>query len=120
MDQDFKITPTEHYLLVEFTGQFEVDSAKRSVDALVESCIKTKNPKVLFDIRSMTGDLSTLDRYRVGQYGSDTITRTTRFAMLARADQVSPDKFFENIAVNRGLNLKVFTNIDETVAWLKE
>jgi len=120
LDPDLKITLKEDHLLIEFTGRFTIDSANRSVDVLMKKCEETSCTRVLFDIRSMTGDMSTIDRYKVGQYGCDTIDRTIRIAMLGRKDQVSPDKFFENFTVNRGLSLKVFTVQEEAVAWLKE
>jgi hypothetical protein len=31
-----------------------------------------------------------------------------------------PDNFVENVAVNRGINLKLFTDVDKAIVWLEE
>lgn len=31
-----------------------------------------------------------------------------------------PDNFVENVAVNRGINLKIFTDANEAIDWLKD
>jgi hypothetical protein len=120
MSDDLHIIQGEGYLHIEFAGEFSIPAAKRSVDTMMDACMKMSCTKVLFDCRCMTGSLSTMDRYDVAQYGSDKIDHIIRVAMLGRDDQILPDKFFENVAVNRGLTLKVFTDIDEAVAWLEK
>lgn len=30
-----------------------------------------------------------------------------------------PDNFVENVAVNRGINLKIFTDLEKAIDWLK-
>lgn len=119
-DKDFCITQREGYMYIEFTGRFSINAAKSAVDAMVNACIKANCTKALFDCRPMTGDLSTMDRFDIAQYGSSAIERTIKIAMLGRDDQLLPDKFFENVAVNRGLALRLFYDIDEAISWLKE
>ena len=97
-----------------------INAAKSAVDAMVNACIKANCTKALFDCRPMTGDLSTMDRFDIAEYGSSAIERAIKIAMLGRDDQLLPDKFFENVAVNRGLALRLFYDIDEAISWLKE
>jgi hypothetical protein len=120
MSEDVRLIEKEGYLHFEFAAEFSIPAAKRAVDEMVNTCMKRNCTRVLFDCRRMTGPLSTMDRFDVAQYGSEKIERSIRIAMLGREDQVLPDKFFENVAVNRGMDLKLFTDIDEAVGWLKQ
>ena len=120
MSENIEIVLTEDYLLVTLSGAFSTAAAMKSVDALKEVCGKAGScTKVLFDLRVMTGEMPIFDKYKIGQYGAELLPGTIRIAMLGREDQIAPDKFFENVAVNRGLTLKVFTDKQEALAWLK-
>jgi len=68
----------------------------------------------------MTGQMSVIDRFDVAEYGARTIHERIKVAVLGREDQILPDRFFEQVAVNRGLRLKLFTDADEAADWLQE
>lgn len=106
------------YLHIKFTGPFSLAAAKSSVDAMFDACAAEDCSKVLFDCRAMTGEISTMNRFEIAQYGSMSLTHVGKIAMLGREDQILPDKFFENVAVNRGQNLKVFSDEDKAFEWL--
>jgi hypothetical protein len=119
MSDNVKIVRKEGYLHVTVSGAFTVALAKQSVDMLAATCSKEDCYAVLFDCRPMTGEMRIFDRYTIGQYGSEVLSHAIKVAMLAREDQVSPDDFFENVAVNRGMILKVFSDEKKAIAWLK-
>jgi hypothetical protein len=106
------------YLLVEFFGEFSVNAGKQCVDRMVEACEKHRRSRVLLDCRRMTGKLGVFDRFEVTEYGASKRDQLMRFALLNRKDVVLPDNFVENVAVNRGMNMKVFTDFDEAEHWL--
>jgi hypothetical protein len=41
-----------------------------------------------------------------------------KLAIVAREEQMTPERFFETVARNRGIHLKVFTELDEAIVWL--
>ena len=106
------------YLLVEFFGEFSVDAGKRCVDRMVEACKQHGRSKVLLDCRRMTGRMPVIDRFDVAAYGAGKREQLRRFALLNREDVVLPDNFVRNVAVNRGLDMKVFTDFEEAERWL--
>ena len=119
MSDNVKIERKEGYLHVTVSGAFSVAAAKTSVDVLAATCRKEDCYAVLFDCRPMTGEMPTFDRYKIGQYGAEVLPHSIKIAMLGREDQVSPDDFFENVAVNRGMILKVFSDEKKAIEWLK-
>jgi hypothetical protein len=119
MTHNVTINRQGDHLHIIFSGSFSLAASKASVDAMVKACAEGRCSKVLFDCRPMTGEMSIMDRFDTGQYGAQTITHGIKIAMLAREDQISPNNFFENVAVNRGVNLKVFTDENGAIEWLR-
>jgi hypothetical protein len=77
-------------------------------------------------MRGVEGEMSKLDRYTLSVKAakkyflaiiSDKV-RPCRFAIVGNIPLVDPDKFEEVVATNRGLDLKVFTDIQKAYVWL--
>lgn len=106
------------YLLIEFFGEFSVEAGKQCVDMMAEACEKHCRSKALLDCRRMTGELPMLDRFQIAKYGATKSRQIRQFALLNREDMVFPGNLVENAAVNRGMNMKTFTDFDEAELWL--
>ena len=72
--------------------------------------------RILVDATGLSGELEELDRFRIGEYAAEVLSRDVRFAMLAEDKRIN--KFFENVATNRGLNLIVVGNRQTALDWL--
>ena len=120
MMDSIKITDKTGFTIVEFSGEFSVNVAKKVVDAMARACENKDKPRILFDCRQMTGHLSVMDRFRVGIYGVRILPGRIKLAMVADETYRLADNFFENVVVNRGLNLKEFTEFDDAVEWLQK
>jgi hypothetical protein len=58
-----------------------------------------------------------LDRYKLGEQAAALWGSEIQVAVLAQAALVN--KFFENVAVNRQSQVRVFTDLESARAWLK-
>jgi hypothetical protein len=114
------ITDKRSYLLVEFFGEFSVEAGKQCVDRMAEACEEQGRSKVLFDCRRISGNMPVMDRFEVVEYGATKLLKLIQLALLNREDVVLPDNFVENVAVNRGMNMKIFTDFDEAELWLSK
>jgi len=117
-DEPLSIVDKGPYLLVEFFGEFSAAAGKQCVDSMVAACEQHGRARVLLDCRRMTGNMPITARFEVAEYGASKRDRLRRFALLGREDMVLPDNFVENVAVNRGMNMKIFTDFDQAEAWL--
>jgi hypothetical protein len=43
-----------------------------------------------------------------------------RMAALARPDQIDPQRFGETVARNRGMNIRIFSELQPALSWLLE
>jgi len=120
MIEGLRIIQKEAYIRFDYTGDFSEVMGKQCIDAMVEACSQVQLSKALLDCRHMTGEIQIFDSFRVAKYGVKMIGIIYKTALVGREDQMFPDNFVENVAVNRGVNPKIFTDIDEAIDWLKE
>lgn len=87
--------------------------------ASVEEGVK----KVLVDVRKLAGRLSTAAAYDIpDQHFPKMRDRSviTRAAIVDLKEFERSYRFFEDVAVNRGFNLRIFPDPDEAMRWLAE
>jgi hypothetical protein len=77
--------------------------------------------RVLIDLRPMSGGLDTLETYEVAGHElpkQRNVRRFLRSAILDHPENIERIRFFETVAVNRGLNVRVFADEENAVEWL--
>ncbi|MBI3546409.1 MAG: hypothetical protein HY081_07440 [Gammaproteobacteria bacterium] len=120
MLENLTISNHGDYLLTEFCGIFSETAGKQCIDAMIAAALETNCRKVLLDCRKMTGAMPIMARFQVAVYAAKTRETISKIALLNRAEVILPDNFVENVAVNRGVNVKVHTDFDEALRWLLE
>ncbi len=113
------------YLYLTITGVYDLVSAKRITEQLFEACRSHGMPKGLVDIRSVEGEISTIERFEYAEFfvrcQRDYRTqegKLIRLACFGTEPFVDPDRFGLTVALNRGAILLVTTDIDEALKWL--
>lgn len=113
------ITRREDYLHIEFTGEFSVVAAHRTIDLMLSACAEHKCSRVLMDCRKMTGHMPLMDRFEVAVYAGTTIGPGPRIALLGRPDQVLTGNYFvESVARLRGVDVREFFKEEKALEWL--
>lgn len=115
-------------LRVAASGPFSLEEAQRTFLEMLEAVGRHRAEKVLFDGRQVTGNPEVMERFYYGRFAADETVRLTRERDLSRAPRFAyvlhepvrdPRRFGENVAVNRGMILKVFVTLEEAVEWLE-
>jgi len=119
MIKGLRIIQREAYTYFDFSGEFSQETGKQCIDAMVEVCGQSQISKALLDCRNMTGEIQIFESFMVVKYGMKMIGFISKIALVVREDQMFSDNFVENVAVNRGVNLKLFTDLDKAIDWLK-
>jgi hypothetical protein len=124
---DYKIENNPEYLSMIYEGDYDSSLAGLFTDQILETCKTYQPTKLLIDLRAVKGDMTMLDRFNLGvmataKYFSGKLTGKIpycRYAIIGNAPLIDPDRFAETVAVNRGLNVRVFTDWKETIDWLE-
>ena len=74
--------------------------------------------KLLIDTTTSESKISDLDNYEITIDHDSYLPRTLRTAIVHLPSEIETLKFIENVGVNRGMNMRLFTNEREALDWL--
>lgn len=113
-------------LLALVTGDFEVGHAIAIQQRLFEAARRAGLSSLLIDVRGLRGTPLVMHRYKLSLSVAEESRKLAlalgagaRVAFLGYEPQIAQDHFGEDVAVNRGANMRVFTDEGEARAWLQ-
>ena len=120
------LTAVSDYVYVTATGEFSLDEAQRRFLEMLESVAVAKLTKVLFDGRTLVGEPKMIERFYYGEFAARSVASfasrgvspATRFAYVLEEPMLDPERFGETAAVNRGMIVRAFDNLEAARAWL--
>ena len=127
MTMTVKIFPRPKVLLVVSAGEFSLDESTRTFVDIISAIEKYRSEKVLFDGREIVGDPTIVERFYYGEFAAanvaqlimlDRVDAQPQFAYVLHEPVLDPRRFGEIVAVNRGMNVKAFDDMDKAVKWL--
>jgi hypothetical protein len=126
LDIIIEIRPESGFLNVGAMGEFSLQEAERTFLEMLEAVARYKVEKVLFDGRRLTGAPGTMERFYYGEFAADAVfkfrdrgvSRRTKFAYVLNEPVLDPLRFGETVAVNRGMKVKAFDNLEDAFGWL--
>ena len=121
MSIDYYFTVKENYLEVVSSGKddslFEV---LRYGTAILRTAITNKMPKILCDERKLVYNLKTFDNFNVASHIASIVPKNAKIAIVTSEENLKDYDFWETVAVNRGLQVKGFLDIEKAEEWLCE
>jgi hypothetical protein len=113
-------------LKVEANGEFSLEEAKRAFLEMLRTVDQYQAEKVLFDGRNVKGKPGAFERFLYGKFAAQETMRLVhqngivpRFAYVILEPLRDPARYGETVAVNRGMNVKVFETPEEALEWLE-
>ncbi len=118
---EYDVVPGDAYVSV--CGRGEMRSVKDIAGyawSMINDVLKTDSRKVLLDDTGIIGEMNTIDGYDAAvsianEFGR---ARTIRCAIVPSAERMQGLRFFETVARNRGLMVRVFATTEEAENWL--
>lgn len=116
----------QDYLLVRCSGAYQsVQDIKDLFQRAVDAARQYRKAQVLVDVYGVTGQISFVDRYAGALFLTELLkvqawNQIRRFAMAGQPPVIDPSRIGETVAANRGVNARVFLDLEEAVAWLGE
>jgi hypothetical protein len=122
-----KVTAEPRFLRVIASGRFTLAEAERTFLEVIDAVAINKTGKVLFDGREVSGEPTIMQRFYYSNFAARTVARyaaesgkpAPQFAYVLEEPVLDPNKFGEKVARNRGMNMKVFDNLEEAFTWLE-
>jgi len=122
MSYSLNVEPRSTYLFISVTGENSFDTVSSYLTEVLEWCQKLNCPNVLI-LENLSGpSLHTSSIYQLvsgksAQF-SHVVGRMAYVDINPEHDQTGL-KFAEDVAVNRGVTVRVFTTVQEAETWLE-
>lgn len=121
MKYELEIVERDGYVAAVLEGVRTPETLLAAAARTTAYCSERRIPRLLIDVRGMTGGLDTLETYDVAGHelpGHEDVRRVLRSAILDLPENIERIRFFETVAVNRGLNVRVFAAEEPAIEWL--
>lgn len=88
--------------------------------AIVEACKEGRYSRVLCDETDLEYRLGTFDTFQSAEFMASQAPKIGKAAIVCNEKFYPDARFWETVAVNRGLRVRVFKNIEAARQWLDE
>ena len=122
MPYELDIRNEPDYLYVRATGVRSIETILAIASDCVAACEKYRYEKILVDVQAMTGTLAVLDSYNLGTKGLGELgpRQWVQAAVLDLEENRTRFEFLENVIVNSGFNIRIFSEAGDAERWLGE
>jgi hypothetical protein len=110
-------------LYATLSGKFKLAEALSDFLEVLEAIKENQSTEVVIDGRQLSGEPLTIERFLYGEFLAEAVKRlsvgaASVFAYVLHEPVPDPMRFGETVALNRGMNLKVFDDFDLAIGWL--
>jgi hypothetical protein len=120
MKADLEFEEHDGYLSVRIPFCDSVDQAYAYAKSIVQECAARKFSKVLLDALSTPKAPPIMYLYELGVRCATLPVGHLKVACVVRPEATYPDRFFENVLQNRGVNYQWFLDAEQALQWLNE
>ncbi len=127
MGMSLTINSEPEFLRATVKGDFSLEEGKKIMLEIMNAAARHKDEKVLIDGRELRGNPKTIHRFYLGKLAAQIVLKCVQkggqchvpqLAYVLETPVLDPRRFGETVAVNRGVFVKVFDNIDDALEWL--
>ena len=122
---DIKMVIEENFLLVIASGIYSLIKANNLFKFAIDNGVSQNKSNILIDVINISGSIPFFDRFKYSEFlanyvGMNAATKIIRVAVAGQEPIVHKEKFGETAAVNRGANVRVFTDMNKALIWVNE
>jgi hypothetical protein len=105
------------YLRVRIGGEYSLPELRGIIGTIGTEAHRRKQVRLLIDVTGMRGDQPDMDRFETGVVAAEKLSAMERVAILMHP-RGRLNHFFEDVARNRGLPVRVTQDPGEAIDWL--
>lgn len=119
MSINFKIKNKNSFLKIISSGSCEdLNQLKEYVLTIHNNLLSSDKARVLVDETHLEYKLSTIDTFNSGCFISQLTPKPHKIAVICKSDGWDDAKFWETVAVNRGVSVLVFRDREDAESWV--
>ena len=105
------------YLYVEYSEPYLFNNLIDMMNEVLVICEKESYQKFLVNNSNMTGKVAPMERFELAVKGASLFLYKGKYAIVYRKEEIN--RFAETVGDNRGLNARIFSDMDEAMKWLE-
>jgi hypothetical protein len=119
MPIEYEIEARDNVLWVRAWGvDDDLEASKQYGMAIAEALVAHRCVGVLCDESALVYELQTFELFELATFLTKVAPKMARAAVVVAPAYQSDAQFCENVSVNRGLFIKMFTDLEEATNWL--
>ncbi len=121
MSIHYAFKPENNVLIVETSGFDEtLEEVMQYGLSVIEEAKNGNYTRVLCNEIDLEYRLGTFDIYELAAFTASSVSCVARVAVVCNSKFMADAAFWETVSVNRGLEARVFKDLDKARLWLKE
>ncbi len=117
----YQMSVDDSTLYIKTSGRDESEEeVKQYGIAIIEMAIAHGIERVLCDERELEYALGTVSNYEAAKFIAEVAPKICRVAIVCHPRDAQSGAFWETVAVNRGLKVRVTSDLDQARAWIEE
>jgi hypothetical protein len=118
---DVRVESTPNYIFATLTGDHSLEEVLKAFHEAYEAAFSRSTGLVLIDCSRLDGELTTVERFQLGESGAAYWTNKSwnimpKIAVVGNAPVI--DGFAAIVASNRGVEAQTFLEIRQALEWL--
>jgi hypothetical protein len=106
------------HIVLQLRGKYDLSLLRHTIKEIGVRSRETGSRCILADAHADPGGIGLLDLHQIGELIAREIPRGCRVAVVVSKARLEMDRHLETVAVNRGVSLRLFTDIEEARHWL--
>ena len=114
----------EDYIQISASGLYSMPRTENLFRFVIDHTLAHNKKKLFLDLSRIHGHIPVFDRlafskFMAAYYLENALGKIKAIAVLGNEEIIDKNRFGETVAVNRGVNVRVFLNSEEALGWLK-
>jgi len=115
----YQFTVEDDLLLVKASGADDnQEDVQRYNEATLEMCLENGCRRVLTDETDLEYRLNTVDNFESAKTMAEMAQGIHKLAIVVNPQQMKDASFWETVAVNRGVTVRIFNAIEDARLWI--
>ncbi len=116
----YQITPVDTLLRVVASGFDEsIQEVMSYAQAVIDAAIANESKLIFCDERDLEYRLSVHNVYDLATHAAAHARRSVKIAIVVPEKTLQDSRFYETVAVNRGMVVRMMATVEEAAAWLR-
>jgi len=118
MPFEVRVSRNPEFVLVEVSGPASMAELAALIVTMSEQTRTAGDKRAVVNLLGVVGTLSFTDHFQIGHHVSRQMRHLERLASVVPPDKIT--RTSEKVATSMGMNLRVFTRLEEALAWIVE